>query len=157
MEIEAPDTSHADALADLWVDLAASQREHGSHILPAENRERVRESLVRHAVTGDLLVARDNETVIGFASFHQETGAYDQEVDRGVIENLYVVPERRGEGVGSELLAAAEDRLFESGCDVVSLEVMAANDPARAFYRQHGYLPHRVGMERTDSDKTDAG
>lgn len=167
MRVEPAGIDVADELADLWVELAASQREYGSHVLADENRARVRESFVRHAVTDGLVVARaeddegtptgEGDALLGFASFHPETGAYEQDVSRGMIENVYVVPGRRGEGVGSALLEAAERRLFEAGCDVVVLEAMADNERARRFYRRHGYEPHRVEMERTDSDKTDAG
>lgn len=157
MDIEPADTDLADALADLWIDLADSQRAQGSHIIPDSNRKRVRESLVRHAVTDGLLVAREAGKVVGFASFHPETGGYADDVDRGIVENLYVVPDRRGEGIGSDLLAAAEERLFDRGCDVIALEVMAGNKRAREFYRRRGYAAHRVEMERTDSDKTDEG
>lgn len=155
MRIEPADTDSAAEIADLWMELAAGQRDYGSHILPNTNRNRVRESLVRHAVTDSLLVAREDDRILGFVSFHPESGTFEQDVKRGIIENIYVIPDRRGEGIGSELLAAAEKQLFRAGCDVVGLEVMAANERAREFYRQHGYAPHRVEMERTDSDKTD--
>lgn len=155
MRVEPADTDTAADLVDLWVELAAGQRDHGSHILPDANRKRVRESLVRHAVTDGLLIAREDDEILGFVSFHMESGAYEQDVNRGIVENIYVIPERQGEGIGTELLAAAERRLFGAGCDAIGLEVMAPNERAKEFYRRHGYEPHRVEMERTDSDKTD--
>jgi len=142
-------------LAALWVDLADGQRAHGSHLRAAENREAVREALAHHAVTGGLLVAREDDETLGFATTRPETGGYDLDVDRGTVENLYVVPGRRGEGVGARLLSAAETRLREAGCEAVSLEVMADNDGARRFYRRHGYDPHRIELEKrlgTDTD-----
>lgn len=153
--VEPAGTDRVDELADLWVDLADGQRAHGSHLRAAENREAVREALAHHAVTGDLLVARDGEEVLGFASARPATGGYELDVDRGVVENLYVVPDRRDAGVGARLLAAAEEGLLEAGCEVVSLETMADNDGARRFYRRHGYEPHRIELEKrlgTDTD-----
>ena len=44
MEITTPAAS-PDDLADLWVDLAESQRAHDSHILPADNRPRIRQAI----------------------------------------------------------------------------------------------------------------
>jgi len=167
----------AERVADLWVDLARDQRRHGSHLRAAANRSAVLDSIRRHVVAGRLLVARarpgdvdadgerrgsanenENEnanetesgepTVVGFITFGYESGTYQQSVDRGVVENIFVTRSRRGRGVGSALLRTAEETLAENGADVVSLDVMADNAGARRFYRRHGYDPHRVTMER---------
>ncbi|MEF8814601.1 MAG: GNAT family N-acetyltransferase [Halovenus sp.] len=147
MEIVTPETDIADDLADQWVSFAARQREYGSHILADENRTQIRESITRHIVGDRLLVAREQE-LLGFVMFGLESGTYEQSLTRGVVENLYVVPERRSEGIGSTLLEAAEDRLRERGVDAITLEVMTANESARSFYRDHGYTPHRLECEK---------
>jgi len=155
--IEAPGADVAEAVTDLWVALAAGQREHGSHILAEDNRARIREQILRHAVSDTLLVARDGD-VVGFVTVERESGSYAQDYTRGVVTNLYVRPEHRGEGVGSALLAAAEDRLRELGVDAVALEVMADNEAARRFYRRAGYEPHRVELEKpVESDTHSKG
>ena len=148
MTLEAPDREELDVLADLWVDLAQGQRAYDSHVRSEANRAAVREALARSLVAGGLLVARDAGELVGFVMFGPETGSYDQDVRRGVIDNLYVVPDRRGEGVGSDLLSAAESRLREEGVDAITLEVMATNERARRFYRRHGYESHRVELEK---------
>ncbi len=145
--IEAGDSDDIDAVTELWVQLAAGQREHGSHLLPEENRTAIRESVARHAVGDTLLVARA-EGVVGFAMVVIETGTFEQDCTRGVVENLYVVPERRGEGVGTALVEAAEATLADRGADVVSIEVMADNGRARELYRRLGYDPHRIELEK---------
>ena len=156
MNVESPGIDAADDLTQLWVDLAADQRTHGSHLLVDENREVARESLLRHALTGGLLVARDDEDLLGFVSFYPEGGTFQQDVQRGVIENIYVVPERRGEGIGSKLLSAAESRLTDEGAEVLALEALADNDEAIRFYERHGYASHRVELER-ETDTKDRG
>lgn len=155
MTVESADPEDVEAVADLWVDLAAGQRTHGSHLLAGPNRGVVRDALVRHAVLGGLLVAREGDAIVGFVMFEPESGSYEQDADRGIVHNLYVVPERRGEGVGSALLAAAEDALADEGADVVALEVMAENDAARRFYRRHGYEPLRLELERDLDPESD--
>jgi ribosomal protein S18 acetylase RimI-like enzyme len=148
-------TDDADAVADLWVALAADQRRHGSTLLAAANRTAVREWAASRAVTGELFVARDRgETdgtaaLLGFVGFTLEHEGYDRDCTRGVVSNLYVVPERRGEGVGSALLHAAEQALSSSGADAVVLEALASNDRARAFYAEHGYDLHRVELRKS--------
>ncbi|MEF8842979.1 MAG: GNAT family N-acetyltransferase [Haloarculaceae archaeon] len=157
MTVERPPTEAADAVADMWVDLAADQRRHGSHLLAEPNRERAREAALRGIVTDSLLVATDGDDPIGFVTFDVESGVYEQDVTRGFVENVYVVPDRRGRGVGAALLAAAEERLRDRGCDAFFLEVLAANDDARRFYREAGYEPHRVQFERSADDSKGAG
>jgi Acetyltransferase, GNAT family len=158
-EIAEASPSETDTIADLWVALARGQREHESHLLPEPNRTRVRERLARYAATGQLLVARsaagDRESrIVGFVTFVTRNDQYEVDCRRGLVENLYVVPDRRGEGVGSGLLSRAEQRLHEAGVDSISLEAMADNEAARRFYRRHGYEPHRVEFEKsTDTER----
>ena len=156
--VKRPPTDAAEAVADMWVDLAADQRRHGSHLLAGPNRERVREAVLRGIATDSLLVAADGDDLVGFVTFEVESGVYEQDLTRGLVENVYVVPERRGEGIGSALLAAAENRLRERGCDAFFLEILAANGSARRFYREAGYEPHRIQFERpADGDGSCGG
>jgi len=148
-------TDDADTVADLWVALAADQRRHGSTLLAAANRSAVREWAASRAVTGELFVARDSgesdatAALLGFVGFTLEHGGYDRDCTRGIVSNLYVVPERRGEGIGSALLNAAEQALSSAGADAVVLEALATNDRARAFYAEHGYDIHRVELRKS--------
>jgi [ribosomal protein S18]-alanine N-acetyltransferase len=57
----------------------------------------------------------------------------------GHIISIDVLPHDRRHGLGSQLLAAAEDRLKSSGCSVVVLETAVDNAPALAFYKRHQY------------------
>ena len=147
MAVEPADPADAERVADLWVALADGQRDHGSHLLAGPNRDRIRETLAHHAAEGRLLVARDGG-LAGFVTVDPERGRYAQDTDRGLVTNLYVVPERRREGVGTALLAAAENRLREQGVETAALDVLAANEAARRFYRAAGYSPHRMELEK---------
>jgi ribosomal protein S18 acetylase RimI-like enzyme len=174
-EIEAADPAEAAAIAELWVALARGQREHDSHLLAGANSTRVRDMVARYAARERLVVARSEDRtdapagtdvarsedrtetpagtgVVGFVMFRTRSDQYEVDCERGLVENLYVVPECRGQGIGSALLSAAERRLRERGVDAISLEAMAANEPARRFYRRHGYEPHRVEFEKGVDD-----
>lgn len=146
-DISYPDTTSADALTELWLDLADGQRQYGSHVCVEQNRTQIRESLLRYIAGDRVLVARC-ESLCGFVMFTIERGEFEQDVTRGVVENLYVTPDSRREGIGSALLARAEATLTDRGADVISLGVMATNEAARRFYRSHGYDPHRIEMEK---------
>jgi ribosomal protein S18 acetylase RimI-like enzyme len=155
MEIDAPDTTAAGEVTDLWVDLAEDQRDYGSHLLAAENRTRIREAVVRHIVTDSLLVARDDGDLVGFVMFSVESGSFDQDVRRGLIENLFVAESDRRETVGEQLLSAAETVLADRDVEVVALDVLYGNEPARAFYDELGYEPHRLELEKVVESDTD--
>ena len=148
VEIERVDPADVDEVADLWVDLAASQRTHGSHILAEPNRDAVQSTLARHAVAGGVYAARRGDDVVGFASVTLERGRYASDAIRGIVHNVYVTPGFRDNGIGSDLLDAAEAALDDAGASTVALDAMAANEPARRFYRRRGYLPHRVELEK---------
>ncbi len=147
-EVEPASREDLETLAEWWVALAAEQREHGSHVLAAPNRETIHEVLAGHRFHGGVLVARLDGELAGFATFAVEDGSFALDASRGVLSNLYVRPERRRRGVGTALLEAVETRLAERGVDVLRLEAMAENEAARRFYRANGYEPHRVTMER---------
>ena len=151
MEIVTPEgSSEADALADLWVDLAESQRAHGSHLFAASNRARIRQSIAHHIVEEGVRVARsDDGELLGFVMFSLEQSPYRQDATRGVVENLYVRPAYRSAGIGGDLLDDAECALADWGADVVSLEAMADNEKARRFYKTAGYEPHRIEGEKS--------
>jgi len=151
--ISAPSLEAADTVVDLWVDLARGQRAYGSYLCADENRGAIRETMVQRIANDDLLVARRDGAIVGFVSFTIERGRYTQTATSGVIENLYVKPTARRDGIGSALLGAAEQRLTDEGATVVNIEAMAANDAARQFYAHHGYAPHRIELEKqTETD-----
>lgn len=156
--VEFANSLNADDIADLWVDLAKDQRQHGSNLLPEPNRTRVHETMLKHVVTNTALVARRGDDVVGFVTFGPESERFQQDVTRGIVHNIYVQEDYRGEGIGTALLSTAEETLVDRGVDTLSLQAMAANEAARSFYRRHGYEPHRVEFEKSaesDSLTTD--
>ncbi|MDH5019977.1 GNAT family N-acetyltransferase [Halobacterium rubrum] len=132
----------------MWVSLAAEQRAHGSHLLAAENRGQARDLVAQYVHADGVAVAVRGGLAVGFVMFHAETGLYETDATRGVVDNVYVRPDQRGDGLGSALLDFAEDALCEDGADVLAVEALAANDAARRLYERRGYQPHRVTYER---------
>jgi ribosomal-protein-alanine N-acetyltransferase len=59
--------------------------------------------------------------------------------DAGHIITIDVIAARRGAGVGSLLLEAAEERLRRADCWAVQLETAVDNISALSFYKRHGY------------------
>jgi len=56
------------------------------------------------------------------------------------IEFIACHPDHSGKGIGSKLLAWADQFAIEQGCSKLSLEVMTANDGAIRLYERKGYV-----------------
>lgn len=66
----------------------------------------------------------------------------------GYINNLYVAPARRGQGLGKELMKQADEFFRSRGIKRVRLTVTAANEAAAALYRSSGYAVDRWEMQK---------
>ena len=65
----------------------------------------------------------------------------------GLLDELYVVPTRRGQGLGTALLRAAERVVRERGGEVLEINVDGDDVDARRFYERHGYRNSEPGQE----------
>jgi GNAT superfamily N-acetyltransferase len=66
------------------------------------------------------------------------------------INALYVLPGRRGQGIGRSLLQAAAARLAELGFSTLHIGVLTANLPARRFYEAMG--GREIGQRTFDEE-----
>ena len=57
----------------------------------------------------------------------------------GLLDELYVIPVRRNQGVGSALLAATEEAVRQRGGELLEIQVDGEDTDARRFYERHGY------------------
>jgi ribosomal protein S18 acetylase RimI-like enzyme len=69
-------------------------------------------------------VAVDGEAVVALLTLHE-----------GAVEQLYVDPDRTGEGIGARLLALAKERSPQG----LRLYAFQVNAGARRFYERHGF------------------
>lgn len=152
--VEAATVDDLDRVVDMWIDLAAEQRRHGSNLRAEENREPIRMAMATHVVDGGVIVARSDAEPVGFVSFEVESSRFERSVTRGIVQNVYVEPAAREEGIGSALLDAAEGALADRGVDVIAVEAMAGNDAARRLYRRREFEPHRITFERPAGSDT---
>ena len=105
--------------------------------LSVDKREALwRELLLRGAP--ELLVAKDNEYIIGFVAFGRCRDD-DATPSRAEIWAFYVIPSHWSQGVGTQLWNQARERMAERGYHTVSLWVLAANTRAIGFYDRMGF------------------
>ena len=105
--------------------------------------ERVREAYEDLASYGEgrVLVAEDDSgAVIGYALFRWGEDETKPTVREGEAElkELYVDPDRWGEGVGTALLEAGLENV-PADVDSLALEALAGNDVAAGFYEGHDF------------------
>jgi len=86
------------------------------------------------AAGGCVRIAEDAGEAVGFVT--------SQAVDeRGVVyvNNLHAMPERKGRGIGTALLAEVARRARDRGARAMQLHVLETNAAAIAFYEARGW------------------
>ncbi|MGM9960795.1 MAG: ribosomal protein S18-alanine N-acetyltransferase [Allobaculum sp.] len=75
--------------------------------------------------------------------------------EQAQLANIAIAPTYRNQNKGSELLGYLLERARNAGCETMTLEVRASNEPARALYEKFGFTPINVA-KRYYSDGEDA-
>lgn len=105
--------------------------------LSSEVQQRLAVDLVRHP-TAVVLLACAGEQPVGIAVGFL---GYSTFAARPLfnLHDLAVLPDHRGRGIGSRLLAAVEEFAREQGCCKITLEVLDRNATARRVYAAAGF------------------
>ncbi len=122
--------SDAKAVADVF--LASF---HATYDFPLAHSDEEVRGWVRDRLvpTMETWVASDGDRVVGMMT-----------ITPGHLEQLYVAPDRLGEGIGRQLVELAKER-SPAGLDLWTFQV---NDRARRFYERNGF----EAVEQTDGD-----
>jgi GNAT superfamily N-acetyltransferase len=103
----------------------------------ALDEERLRRHLFGPRPFAEVLLAEEADAVVGYALYFHAYSTFRCEPTL-YLEDLFVVPERRGHGHGKALLAAVARVAVERGCPRVEWTVLDWNEPAIRFYRSLG-------------------
>ena len=82
--------------------------------------------------THEFLVALDGERVIGYVGMMNV-------LDEGYISNVAVMESYRRQKIGDMLISELVKRANDLELALVTLEVRASNEPAKALYAKHGF------------------
>jgi len=97
---------------------------------------------------GVILVARQKNQIVGMVNLlFTVSTALGQRV--ALLEDLVILPNQRGKGIGSKLLKEAIETAKLHDCHRITLLTDLANESAQRFYRKHGFsfsamIPMRV-------------
>jgi GNAT superfamily N-acetyltransferase len=115
---------------------ALAEYERLAHLCVGSEDE-LRDALFGARPAAEVLLARAGAQAIGFALFFHTFSTFLAR--RGLwLEDLFVVTERRGEGVGRALLEAVAGIAVERGCGRFEWAVLDWNTPAIRFYESLG-------------------
>ena len=98
-----------------------------------KNLEELIESPSNH-----MLVARDGTKLIGFVNFLIRKTVL-HESPSGLIDELIIIDEYRGKGVGRKLISEVIQRCRRQGCCELEVSTLMSNQKARSFYRECGF------------------
>src|SRR2546422_10818945 len=116
-----------DSIRQIYISAVGPQRRFNEHW----------EQLIQ---AGGLLVAEMDDCIIGFGGI--DVSATEQ------LKWLYLLPQRQGAGIGSQLLRRLESIGWEAGLNSIRLHSAPG---AVEFYRRHGYRPviraHEIGHD----------
>jgi GNAT superfamily N-acetyltransferase len=102
--------------------------------------DRLRRTLFGPNPAAEVLMAYAGEQPAGFALFFHNYSTFLGQ--RGVyLEDLFVVPEWRGHGLGRQLLSRLAAIALERDCGRLEWSVLDWNAPAIGFYRKLGAVP----------------
>jgi GNAT superfamily N-acetyltransferase len=124
-------------VAALWI----RARRMAVPLIPAyvHTHEEVRKWMASHVIPQqETWVAELNHRLLGMVSLHEDW-----------IDQLYVDPDRTGQGIGAGLMRLAKERRPRG----LQLWTFESNLGARRFYERHGF----VAMERTDGRHNEEG
>ncbi len=153
--------SDLDSLEPLWVAVhrahVASMPELAPYVSDAETwaERRTFYDQVFEKPDTVLLLAFDGDALIGYALAHvlavEETWIPDtwRTGPRiAEVESLSVLPEQRGNGIGTALMDALEREIEALGIDDVIVGALAGNEDALRLYRRRGFRPTWLYLSR---------
>jgi predicted N-acetyltransferase YhbS len=115
--------------------------------------ERIEKLHARPGTT--VLVAEDGEQVVGVVTVHLFQSIHASE-PVAWLTSLVVDEQSRGKGVGSSLVARAEDWAISQGARRISLTSGLHRERAHGFYKARNYEHTGVRLSKTLSQRNDA-
>ena len=126
--VEFDNARHREQVIGLWDLVFGYGAAHNAPALVIDTKLAVADRL--------FFVAMDGHKVLGAVM-----AGYDGH--RGWIYSLAVHPEHRKRGIGTQLLAFAEQRLSVRGCFKINLQIIEENEEVQGFYESNGYSVER--------------
>ena len=115
---------------------ALAEYEKLSHAVTG-NPESLAEHLFGHPTYAEAILAESDGQAVGFALFFHNYSTFLTQP--GIyLEDIFVLPEYRGQGIGKALLTYIAQLAVSRGCGRLEWSVLDWNEPAIGFYKKLG-------------------
>ncbi|HWV19397.1 MAG TPA: GNAT family N-acetyltransferase [Devosia sp.] len=94
-----------------------------------------------------LIVVERNNEIVGTLQISVLPGLPRFGMKRGILENVHIRADQRGQGLGSEMVQWAIERCREAGCGIVQLTSNKVRLDAHRFYRKLGFEQSHEGFK----------
>ncbi|MFI6272161.1 GNAT family N-acetyltransferase [Micromonospora zamorensis] len=94
-----------------------------------------------------LIVAEQDAELVGCLQITYIPGLGRHGAERSLIESVRVRSDRRGQGLGRELMTWAVDQARQRGCALVQLTTDKTREDAHRFYLGLGFVASHEGMK----------
>ena len=123
---------HRGQVIDIWTSVFGYTDQRNNPSLIIDKKLEVNDKL--------FFVAIENSKIVGTIM-----AGYDGH--RGWIYSMAVIPEKRKENIGTQLLLHAENELKKLGCVKINLQINKYNKMVKEFYLKNGYeIEDRISM-----------
>jgi ribosomal protein S18 acetylase RimI-like enzyme len=133
----------AEAAARLWVQSAEEHTLYDNVYATAPDAEKIMRRFLADLYSSSyscLLIAEENGKLVGFLSGELREGSPAFEPKTwAAVEDVYVLPGYRSQGIGSILFEEFQNWATERDTDGISLQVATKNVRARKFYENLGF------------------
>lgn len=85
------------------------------------------------------MLLRIDNRIIGYCSYALAENPGEMKIREMKLEQLYLLPEYCGQGLGRLMMRHVEQQARACGCGTLMLQVNKHNDIAIAFYRKSGF------------------
>lgn len=136
MIIEKATTADIAELCELLAILFNQEQEFKPH---HQQQVNALQTIINNPDIGIILLARTDNKIVGMVNIlYTVSTALGGRV--AILEDMVVLPENRGMGIGSKLLNAAITTARDSGCQRITLLTDSNNEIAHAFYQKQGFI-----------------
>ena len=109
---------------------------------------------------GRVFVAEVGQAVVGFIAVLGRVlpeAPDDEPIAHAYVSDLVVLPEHRGQGLGRQLLAAAEAHARTLGTQRLDIGVLWKNPAAARLYRNFGFTDFRIQLRKRLDERLTSG
>lgn len=113
---------------------------------PTPTAEELTESVHRLMEAGEITVLLAGDRPDGLSLFRLRPALWSKGLE-AYLQELYVVPERRGQGIGRALLEHTIELVRERGADGIDLNTGETDTAARGLYESMGFSNREGGPD----------